>query len=133
MNVLSYSFFDQNGGSFELFIDGIELAKQVDYEDSLIPYWIIDKGIPTFCPQQKTEKISERIVAVCGCGEYGCGCLICKVEIEEDFVTFSDFKRPGYSRVIDKIFKFTKENFQEVENELAIAAEKIKNSFEQKG
>ena len=132
MNFLSYKFFDQNGGSFELFIDEVSLAEQVNYEDSLIPFEIIDSGIPTFPPNELPKKISKRIVAVCGCGEYGCDCITCKVEIENDFVIFSEFERPGYSRVIDKTFRFTKENFQAVENKLAIDAEKIKKSFENK-
>lgn len=128
INTLDYKFFDQNGGSFELFIDGISLAEQVNYKDSLIPFWIIDSGIPTFPPHELPKLISERIVAVCGCGEYGCDCITCQVEIENDFVLFSSFKRPGYSRVIDKTFRFTKENFQEVENQLAIDAEKIREN-----
>jgi hypothetical protein len=132
MNILSYKFFEQNGGSFELFIDDIPLAEQVNYENSLIPFWIIDYGIPTFPPYESPEKISERIVAVCGCGEYGCDCIICQIEIEKDFVVFSNFKRPGYSRIIDKTFKFTKENLYEVENQLAVEAKKIKQSFENK-
>ena len=132
INILNYKFFEQNGGSFELFIDDISLAEQVNYEDSLIPFWIIDKGIPTFPPHESPEKISERIVAVCACGEYGCDCITCQIEIEKDFVVFSNFRRLGYSRIIDKTFKFTKENFCEVENQLAVEAEKIKPSFENK-
>lgn len=130
LNTLNYKFFDQNDGSFELFIDDVSLAEQIDYEESLIPFWIIDKGIPTFPPHGSAEQISERIVAVCGCGEYGCDCTTCRVEIENDFVTFSEFRRPGYSRVIDKTFKFTKENFEEVEKNLAVEAKRIKKSFE---
>lgn len=132
INTLSYKCFDQNGGSFELFIDNELLAEKVNYEDSLIPYWIIDKGIPTFPPHEMPEKISERIVAVCGCGEYGCDCITCQVEIENDFVIFNNFKRLRYSRIIDKTFKFTKENFQEIENQLSVEAEKIRNSFDNK-
>ncbi|HEY8560228.1 MAG TPA: hypothetical protein VIL74_07615 [Pyrinomonadaceae bacterium] len=132
MNTLSFKSFDQNGGSFELLIDEVSLAEQVDYQDSLIPYWIIDKGIPIFPPIEPAEKTSERIVAVCGCGEYGCDCLTCQVKIENDCVEFSDFKRFGYSPVTDKTFKFTKENFQEIERRLAADAEKIKKSFENK-
>lgn len=132
ISILSYKYFDQNGGSFELVVDDVSLAEQIDYEESLIPSWIIDKGIPTFPPHEIPEKTSERIVAVCGCGEYGCDCTTCQVVIENDFVIFNNFKRPGYSRVIDKTFKFTKENFQEVENQLSIEAEKIKKSFENK-
>ena len=132
MNVLSCKYFDQNGGSFELFVDEVAIAEQVKFEDTLIPYWIIDKGIPTFPPGEIPNEISERIIAACGCGEYGCDCITCKVQVENNIVIFSDFKRPGYSLVIDKAFKFTKENFQEVEKQLAIAAEKIRKSFENK-
>ena len=132
MNVLSYKFFDQNSGSFELLVDGVALAEQVDSEDTLIPYWIIDKGIPTFPPYEIPNEISERIIAACGCGEYGCDCITCKIEIGNNFVIFREFKRPGYSRVINKTFEFTKENFQEVEKQLAIDAEKIRKSFESK-
>jgi len=130
MNFLSYKFFDQNGGSFELFVDEVALAEQVNFDDTLIPYWIIDKGIPTFPPYQIPKEISERIIAACGCGEYGCDCITCKVIIENDFVIFSDFKRPGYSGVIDKTFKFTEKNFREVEKQLMCEAEKIRKSFE---
>lgn len=132
VNILGYKFFDENGGSFQLLVDEISLAQRVDYEDALIPHWIIDKGIPTIPPYQTPELISERIVAVCSCGEHGCDCITCQVQIEKDFVIFSDFERPGYSRVIDKTFKFTKENFQQVESQLAIDAEKIKKGFEKK-
>jgi hypothetical protein len=132
MNILSYKFFDQNGGSFELFIDDVSLSEQVNYDDSLIPFWIIDDGIPTFPPHESKTQTSERVVAVCGCGEYGCDCITCQVEIEDDSVIFSNFKRPRYSRIIDKTFKFAKENFQEVENKLAFEAEKIRKSLENK-
>jgi hypothetical protein len=130
INILSYKFFDQNGGSFELIIDDVSLAEQVDYKESFIPYWIIDNGIPTFPPFKFPKQISERVISVCGCGEYGCDCITCQVKIEDDFVYFSNFKRPGYSRMIDKTFRFTKENFSEVENQLASSAEKIKKDFE---
>ena len=130
MNVLSYKFSDQNGGSFELFVGNVLLAERVDYEDSLIPYWLIHKGIPTFSPNESEAEISERIVRVCGCGEYGCDCLTCEVRIENDFVILSNFKRPRYSRVIDKTFLFSRENFQEVEKQLAIDAKNIRASFE---
>ncbi len=132
MNVLSYKFFDQNSGSFELLVDGASLTEQVNFENTLIPYWVIDKGIPTFPLYEIPNEISERIIAACGCGEYGCDCITCKIEIENDFVIFREFKRPGYSRVINTTFKFTKENFREVENQLAIDADKIRKSFESK-
>lgn len=132
MNILSYKMFDDNGGSFVLLVDGIELAELVNFDDSLIPFWISGKGIPTFPPHQSFEDVNERIIAVCGCGEYGCDCLTCKIEIEDEFVKFYEFKRPSFSRVIDKTFRFTKENFREVEKQIAIDAEKIKKSFENK-
>lgn len=130
INTLSCNFFDQNGGSFELLIDDVLLTDQANYEDSLIPFWIIDEGIPTFPPHQKAEQISERIVAVCGCGEYGCDCMTCTVEIQNDFVIFKDFRRPGFASVINKTFKFAKENFREVENQLTAESKKIKESLE---
>ena len=132
INVISYKFFDQNDGSFELFVDGVELAKQVNFDDTLIPFWIIDKGIPTFPPHQTPKSTNEKIVAVCGCGEYGCDCLTCEVKIEGDFVSFSNFERQSNSKIINKTFKFTKVNFEEVENQLATEAEKLRKTFENK-
>ncbi|HMS43824.1 MAG TPA: hypothetical protein PKE69_26575 [Pyrinomonadaceae bacterium] len=82
--------------------------------------------MPTIPPYQIPEKISERIIAVCSCGEYGCDCLTCDVKVEDDIVTFSNFGRLRYSRIIGKAFKFSKENFQELENHLAIEAKKLK-------
>lgn len=132
INTLSYNFFDQNDGSFELLVDGVPLAELVNYEDTLIPFWIIDNGIPTFPPHESPEEINERIVAVCGCGEYGCDSITCQIEIAKDFVIFSKFKRPGYSRIINETFIFTKENFQEIEKQITNEATKIRQNFENK-
>jgi hypothetical protein len=101
-----------------LFVDDIPLAKQVNYDDSLIPHWNADKGIPTLPPYETSVSSNERIVAVCNCGEYGCDCLTCKMEIGPDFVIFSSFENRGNTSDVKK-FKFSFDNFRDVDSQIA--------------
>ena len=130
MNILSYKTSNWNGLSFELLVDGKPLAEYVgfrdnrDNKDQLIPYKIIKEGFPVY------KWTGELIVAVCGCGEYGCDCVLCQAIRNADFVSFTDFRRERGSDLRQVEFKFTLENFQDIESKLKIDADKKRQSFE---
>src|SRR5687768_4448678 len=94
MNQLSTVTGDASGLSFVLLVDGRSIGDLVStLSDSAIPYWLVDDGLPAFPPHASTaEKSESRIVAVCSCGEYGCGHVRCRVRGDGDRVVFEAFE-----------------------------------------
>ncbi|MDQ6786949.1 MAG: hypothetical protein M3033_09095 [Acidobacteriota bacterium] len=123
INILSYETCEENGLSFELILDGKPLADYVKFKDTKIPYWIIDKGLPRYGFDIE-DKIDERIVAVCSCGEYGCDCVLCEVQFDNQFVTLKGFRRERGSDLKQVEFKLNSENFHDIESKISKDAEK---------
>ncbi len=128
LNLLTYEISDWNGLSFEILIDEKPLAEYAGFRnhfrDNLIPYWLVEEGFPVY------EQTGELIVAVCGCGEYGCDCVLCNVTRKTDFVTLTDFRRERGFDLRQIEFEFTLENFQDIESKLKFDADEKRQSFE---
>ena len=131
MNELAYRRTDENGLSFELLIDGDRLGDLVGAQDAAIPYWIIEDDLPSFPPQGSSQHPELRIVAVCSCGEYGCGHTQCRVIRTEDGVVFRDFDIDCTPEGSRKRFAFTRDNYDHVVGEIVDAARRYKQHQEQ--
>jgi hypothetical protein len=77
------------GLSIELLIDGQSLAGIVGFEDTLIPYYLFEGDLPLGYWGEDDPSI--RCVAICICGNIGCGNSECRVVREGDVVVFRDF------------------------------------------
>jgi hypothetical protein len=122
MNTLGYRCIEDNGLSFELLVDGQPLGILVGAGDTAIPYWIVEGDLPYFPPNSATRDRDLRIVAVCSCGEYGCGHTRCRVVRSEQSVVFRDFDlncNPG-GRL--KQLTFSKSNYESVVSEIVARA-----------
>jgi len=118
MNTLGYRVTDQNGLSFELLFDGRPLSKLIGARDTPIPFWLFEKGmsgLPPYSPERGDE---VRIVAVCQCGEYGCGRSLCRVVHEDDSVLFRDFEGDLGSEKSLKEYRFSSDNYSSVISEM---------------
>jgi hypothetical protein len=124
MNLLSYKTSKLNGLSFELLVDGKPLAEYVGFKHTAFPYKIVKIGIPIY------RWTDEKIVAVCDCGEYGCDCVLCKVKISDHVVIFSDFRRERGSDLSQVEFKFSSDNFLDIESKIKSESDKKHKSFE---
>ena len=114
MDQIDYRVTKDNGLSFELLVNG----NSVGYESG-IPYWMFQDDLPT-CPSYMVKGVDDdlRIVAVCSCGEPGCGSVQCRVDVGPDSVRWFEFDgdpalkehsiqfvfpRHEYARVISEI------------------------------
>jgi hypothetical protein len=118
MNKLSYRLTDDNGLSFELLVDGEPLGDRVGARDNAVPYWIVHDDLPHYPPGGAQPDPEIRIVAVCSCGEYGCGHTSCRVIPEAGCVTFCDFDGDANRVGRQKTFQFTRSNYDAVVSEL---------------
>jgi len=118
LNALSFRQTDDNGLSFELLVDGKPFGASVGARDNAIPYWIIEDDLPHFPPHGEQRDPELRIIAVCTCGEYGCGHTRCRVIAEGDFVTFRDFDLDVSREGSKKVFWFPRLNYEAVVSEL---------------
>jgi len=133
MQTLSVRTSDDNGLSFELYVDGRRLCEIVGGDNPAFPYWIVEDDLPYFPPHGDADapKRKERIVCACSCGEYGCGHTHCTVEKKDDVVRFGDFA-PEASEAGRKMeFVFSRRNYDEVVAQIVAAATKRKH--EEKG
>jgi hypothetical protein len=71
--------------------------------------------LPPYSPERGAE---VRIVAVCSCGEYGCGRSLCRVVHEDDSVLFHDFEGDLGSEKSLKGFRFSSVNYSSVISEI---------------
>lgn len=114
MNTLSYRCTDDNGLSFELLVDGQPLGERVSSTHAAIPYWIIETGLPHLTEAEP----DVRMVAVCSCGEYGCGHTRCRVVRDGDVVLFYDFDLDIRTKGRGEVFEFARSNYDEVVSEI---------------
>ena len=116
MNFLDYRSDDELGLSFELLVDGKPLGELIGSQHQAIPYWIFEDDLPYLPPHSPENRTDAeiRIVAVCGCGEYGCGHTKCRVERNGDEVVFRDFHEDLTPKSEVKVFRFSRENYDTV-------------------
>lgn len=114
MNTLDYRVSDQNGLSFELVFDGQPLSELIGARDTPIPFWLFEKGMADLPPYSPERGDEVRIVAVCSCGEYGCGRSLCRVVREDDSVLFRDFEGDLGSDKSMKEFRVSPDNYSSV-------------------
>ena len=111
MNILSYRKTDDNGLSFELLVDGQPLGELIGSRDMGIPYWIFEDDLPYFPPHAQEHDPEVRIVAVCSCGEYGCGHAQCHVVREGETIVFHSFDCDVSPEGSEHKFRFSTANY----------------------
>lgn len=117
MNLLSFAVSTNPiyGLEFELLIDEKTLPQVIgcNESESSIPFWLVEGDLSA--PDESPTSLSDcdRIVAVCGCGEFGCGGTTARVTKYRDAVMFSEFK-PSSSATSSRAFIFTRTNYDEV-------------------
>jgi hypothetical protein len=89
-----------------------------DESESSIPFWLVEGDLSAPYESPTSSLDCDRIVAVCSCGELGCGGTTARVSKYLDVVMFSDFK-PSSSR---KALVFTRTNYDEVHREMTALA-----------
>lgn len=115
MNTIDYRSIDENGLSFELLIDGWPFGELIGVPNASIPVWLFENDLPSYSSFDSPGQDDEtRIIAVCGCGEYGCGRSLCRVVREGDDVVFCDFEGDLGSEESLKEFQFSSVNYDSV-------------------
>jgi len=121
MNTLSFrtSYENKlNGLSFELLVDGKPISGLIGARDSEIPYWLFDDDLPYFPPFGDDRDMSQRIVTVCVCGEYGCGHTHCRLASSDEMVELFDFDADVSTEGSKKKFLFSRSNYEQVVKEI---------------
>jgi hypothetical protein len=133
MNILGYRVNDQNGMSVELTIDGEPLATLVGARDSWIPYWLFGDGLPVYEEGHSGSTDAMRIIAVCSCGEYGCGCTVCRVgSAEKDVVAFRGFDMDVGADGSTQEFLVARQNYEAVISGILESVRAFNNTREHK-
>lgn len=122
MDHLDYTCSDENGLSFELRVNGTPLGDIIGSLDTAIPYWIVEDDLPYYPPRGKNREPETHIVTVCSCGEYGCGHARCRIIKAADVVTFCNFDGDVQGQDGQKVFQFTRANYDEVISAMVCAA-----------
>jgi hypothetical protein len=117
MNFLSFTVSTNPiyGLAFDLLIDE-KTPSQALYCDELessIPFWLIEGDLPAPDESQTSSPECDRIVAICGCGEFVCGGTIAQLTKYRDTVVCSNF-RSSSSEASSAAFTFTRPNYDEV-------------------
>src|SRR5262249_26545621 len=119
MYLLGYRCTSDNGLSFELLVNGEPLGTLIGSRDTMFPYWIVEDGLPHW-PANLKQDLAIHIVAVCECGDYGCGCVVCRVDREGDEVIFHEFSSDVWDE--GKQFRFSAKNYEAVCTEIEARA-----------
>ena len=116
MNVLSFhSQSSPNGLSFELTVDGRSLPELlgVVHDDRRLPWWLVQPtGLP--CADEPDDPPGRHLVAVCSCGESGCGRTTCVVTSDADTIRLTDFYSDSSAADVSLSFVFTLANYTAV-------------------
>ena len=118
MNTLGYRVTDQNGLSFELLFDGRPLGELIGAQDTPIPFWLFNDGMSDLPPYSPERGDEVRIIAVCSCGEYGCGRSLCRVVREGESVSFRDFEGDLGSEKSLEEYRVSSDNYNAVISEM---------------
>jgi hypothetical protein len=124
LNTLSYRKRDNNDLSFELIIDGSPFGDLIGEPDMPITYWyFLDEGFDRQLPRSSWRDDGRRLIAVCSCGESGCGHVDCLVELGTELVIFKNFGGDtARDRMSDMEFRFSVENYQMVLSDIVNTA-----------
>lgn len=115
MNFLSYKSRSSqlNGLIFDLLIDQKTIPELIGCASSGIPYFLVQSDLPGVNDEPTLKPDCRRIVAVCSCGEFGCGGISARVFKTENSVVFSDFVSDN-GPIMNKQFEFTRANYDKV-------------------
>ena len=99
---------------YEFLVDGTPLVDMVETRknSSVVPLGLAKERCPGFPEFAKREH--RMIIAVCNCGEWGCGVDDCRIAIHDHTVVIDEFcswkkdDRPSHQ------FEFARDNFDEV-------------------
>jgi hypothetical protein len=122
MNKHGYRCTDENGLSFERLVDGEPLGQLVGARDTAIPYWIIEDDLPYYPPHWETHDPEIRIVAVCSCGEYGCGHTQCRVIRSEASVILREFDMDCTAEGRQRQFEIARDSYDFVVSQIVAKA-----------
>jgi hypothetical protein len=118
MNILGYHRSANHILSFELTIDGEDIGKVIMTNNTAIPYRLFLTGLALPPLDRLISMTDERIIAVCSCGQYGCGCTRCKiVHSWDNSIVFRDFiMNPKESTPVFNLllFCFSQTNYDDV-------------------
>ena len=127
MNVLSYlprSSPDNLG--FELTVDGRSLPGilGVTEEDRLLPWWLLQPaGLPP--NDEPDDPPGRHLVAVCSCGEPGCGRTTCVVTSEGATIRLGGFTSDSAEADLPVTFVFTQANYTAVFQAMAAEGQRF--------
>lgn len=92
INTLDFRVSKNHGLSFELLVDGKPISQIAGSSSKSIPYWLFMTGVALLPLSYLGSDSDRRVVAVCSCGEWGCGSLRCNIVKSWDGnVVFRDF------------------------------------------
>jgi len=93
MNKLTFRRTDEDELTFELLVDGLPLGERVGAPGNGIPHRYVFDSLPSIppYPDQAPADPTLRLVAVCKCGEFGCGYTACRVHDDRLEVHMRDF------------------------------------------
>lgn len=123
LNVLSYRIIENDSKYtenllFELLIDGEPICGNLaETGDNAIPYYEFEnKDLPYF--QCENNDVRQYIIAVCVCGNSGCGSETCQIIKESDYVIFKDFSSGCSLLGEEDEFIFSRGNYDSVINQI---------------
>jgi hypothetical protein len=118
MNILGYHRSANHILSFELTIDGEDIGKVIMTNNTATPYRLFLTGLALPPLDRLSIMTDDRIIAVCSCGQYGCGCTRCKiVRSWDNSIVFRDFiMNPKESTPVFNLllFCFSQTNYDDV-------------------
>src|SRR5512138_2522685 len=130
MNVLSFlSRSSPDSLGFELTVDGQSLPGilGVTDEDRLLPWWLVQPlGLPF--NDEPDDPPGRHLVAVCSCGEPGCGRTTCVVTPEADTIRLTDFHSDSAEADLPVSFVFSLANYAAVFQAMAAEGQRFGTS-----
>lgn len=122
VNILSYRSTDDHKRSFELLVDNQPIRKFANSSASSIPSRLFKNGLALLPVDHLDNATKKRIVAVCSCGEWGCGSIRCDVSKSwDENIIFRDFTiDPLHSKPTSNMlmFSFSAANYDSVISEI---------------
>ncbi len=117
--------------SFELLIDGKSVSSLLEASNKAIPYYYFENNdLPSYFHNYRNKEV--HIIGVCSCGISSCGSSSCVLEKGRDFVTFKEIYEDGFEFPKDFSFKFSRENYDFVIDEISKMAKEYKEKVENK-
>lgn len=118
------------GYFFQLLVDNVPIQEIIGPPCGGMPCWMALDGLPKFDSDDELEFPSTRIIAVCDCGEDGCGHIRCEVSRKDDLVVFSDFTDEQGNSCADTSLTFTLGGFRDAESDMFILGSRIQEHGE---